>query len=92
VGYAGNSGVRSCSLWGALEQLAAWSWFLESQKIIIFLERLDLSQRLLSLSLWCFLGVGLRNPPVRLGVRDLSLGLGMEPSDLKTKEKSIPGV
>jgi len=28
VGYAGNSGARSCSLWGALEQLAAWSWSL----------------------------------------------------------------
>jgi len=28
VGYAGNSGARHCSLWGALEQLAAWSWSL----------------------------------------------------------------
>ena len=28
VGYAGNSGARSCSLWGALAQLEAWSWSL----------------------------------------------------------------
>jgi len=28
VGYAGNLGARSCSLCGALEQLAAWSWSL----------------------------------------------------------------
>jgi len=28
VGYAGNSGARSYSPWGALEQLTAWSWSL----------------------------------------------------------------
>ena len=28
VGYAGNSGARNCSLWGALEQLTAWWWSL----------------------------------------------------------------
>jgi len=56
-------------------------FFLESQKIFIFLQRLYLSQCLRSLSLLCLLGGGLRNPPVRWGLRDLSLGVGMEPSN-----------